>query len=823
MALEKLRRQGLALLLIILSGSLVLWNTQSLAISLQETVPASSDVAGEYPGIEQLVPMATVLGIEASDAKGRLDKWASQNTFAAQAEDNQQVLLTLDQRLTGWGPVTQWSEGRLLGARQSLITVRNRQLAQLEQLTAPLKAIEEIRQAWTDKLAFWNGWQKTLQQAKVKASPATFQQSRVLIQEVLGRTGVAMAALTEQQQKLSAQQAIVSSWISQVDDALAGLHGPLLERNAVPLLGGEFFSQFNASLWAGLRVDLNNALDVPTDFAPRQGWIVLLQGLLAMTIAWQLYRRARQPEPVTAQWRFLFRHPLAGGIFVALIGGTLLYISPPPLWRWVQLVLGTITATVLICAMLERPRLRRVIITLAVLYVISSTFRLVGLVQPLYRLYLAGVCIIAIPLCIAAARRQRLRNQGRIDLLTVVFHLGTMAGIVGILAQLAGFASLTTFLVEAFLGSTFVFLFARMALYLGEGAIGELLGMEAIGNRRIVRRLGPETGPRLNMLLHVIILSYACLYLLVQWRVYLTPGDAWEGLRAVTFRIGELQISMEIILMAGFVIYLTFIISWVIQALLDAEVMTPRGMEHGVKFAVKTLVHYSLILAGFLVAVSVAGVDMSKFAILAGALGVGIGFGLQNVVNNFISGLILLFERPVKIGDTVSINDQWGTITSIGLRSTVIETLDRSEVIVPNSELISEKVINWTHTSSISRIVLPVGVAYGTPLEDVLVILLKAAQEHAEVLDDPAPTAIFTGFGDSSIDFELRAWIGDISQRLKVRSELGLAIDKHFRNAGIVIPFPQRDLHLQSVAPTLQDIVRPPAKGKTKSTKDAAE
>jgi small-conductance mechanosensitive channel len=211
---------------------------------------------------------------------------------------------------------------------------------------------------------------------------------------------------------------------------------------------------------------------------------------------------------------------------------------------------------------------------------------------------------------------------------------------------------------------------------------------------------------------------------------------------------------------------------------------------------------------------------MSKFAILAGALGVGIGFGLQNVVNNFISGLILLFERPVKIGDTVSINDQWGTITSIGLRSTVIETLDRAEVIVPNSELIAEKVTNWTHTSSVSRIVLPVGVAYGTPLEDVLAILLKVAQEHAEVLNNPAPTAIFTGFGDSSIDFELRAWIADINQRLKVRSELGLAIDTYFRAAGIVIPFPQRDLHLQSIEPTLKQALPGTRKRTQKPAKD---
>ena len=194
-----------------------------------------------------------------------------------------------------------------------------------------------------------------------------------------------------------------------------------------------------------------------------------------------------------------------------------------------------------------------------------------------------------------------------------------------------------------------------------------------------------------------------------------------------------------------------------------------------------------------------AGLDLQKFTIIAGALSVGIGFGLQNIVNNFVSGLILLFERPVKVGDTINIDDQWGTITRIGMRSTVFETLDRSEIIVPNSDLISQKVTNWTFTTNISRIVLTVGVAYGSPLDKVLEILMRVAQEHPEILKDPESSAIFTGFGESSIDFELRVWISDINKRLKVKSELGQAVDRYFREEGITIPFPQRDLHLRSI------------------------
>jgi len=172
----------------------------------------------------------------------------------------------------------------------------------------------------------------------------------------------------------------------------------------------------------------------------------------------------------------------------------------------------------------------------------------------------------------------------------------------------------------------------------------------------------------------------------------------------------------------------------------------------------------------------------------------------------------LLFERPVKVGDVINIDQDWGTITRIGLRSTIFETFDRSEIIVPNADLISQKVTNWTFSSKIVRVILPVGVAYGSPLEKVLEILARAAKENPDVLSYPEPSPIFTGFGNSSIDFELRVWIQTIDNRLKVYSELGVQIDRLFREEGIEIPFPQQDLHLKSIDGKLQPLfgAKPP-------------
>ncbi len=182
-------------------------------------------------------------------------------------------------------------------------------------------------------------------------------------------------------------------------------------------------------------------------------------------------------------------------------------------------------------------------------------------------------------------------------------------------------------------------------------------------------------------------------------------------------------------------------------------------------------------------------------------MGIGFGFGLQNVVNNFVSGLILLFERPIQIGDSVELSDTWGEMKRIGIRASVIRTFDGAEVIVPNGMLISEKVTNWTLSDKRSRIELNVGVAYGTPAQRVIDLLLEVAKANPNVAPDPEPGAYFVNFGDSALEFKLRVWIKDFDVRFATSSELAVAIQAALEQAGIGVPFPQRDLHLVSVSP----------------------
>jgi small-conductance mechanosensitive channel len=261
--------------------------------------------------------------------------------------------------------------------------------------------------------------------------------------------------------------------------------------------------------------------------------------------------------------------------------------------------------------------------------------------------------------------------------------------------------------------------------------------------------------------------------------------------------IGDFSIVPADVVIFVIVVWLSFKISQLFCFVFEADVSPRLDLPRGVPGTITRLSHYLIIVVGVLIGAAAAGLDFSRVHIVLGALGLGISFGLQNVVNNFASGLILLFERPIRVGDKVQLTDLFGTVKDIGMRASVVETLQGAEVIVPNAQLVSESVVNWTLSDERRRVEIPVGVAYGTDPEAVIDILLSVAGEHPDVMGHPETEALFMGFGDNSLDFELRAWTK--AGILRVASDLRVGIAKALDHGGIEIPFPQRDLHLRSV------------------------
>jgi small-conductance mechanosensitive channel len=246
----------------------------------------------------------------------------------------------------------------------------------------------------------------------------------------------------------------------------------------------------------------------------------------------------------------------------------------------------------------------------------------------------------------------------------------------------------------------------------------------------------------------------------------------------------------------------SYLASWMLQILLTENVLARRHMDTGVSIAVTRLLHYALVTIGFVIALVVLGVDLTKMTLLVSALGVGIGFGLQTVVNNFVCGLILLFERPLRVGDTIELGGQRMKIAKIGLRSTTVRTFAQADIIVPNTDLVTNQVTNWTLTNRYAQGKITVGVAYGSDVALVMQTLKECALAHPGVMKSPEPGILFRSFGDSSLDFELNVRVTDVDNGSQIESDLRQEIERRFRQAGIEIPFPQRDLHVRSVENT---------------------
>ena len=274
-----------------------------------------------------------------------------------------------------------------------------------------------------------------------------------------------------------------------------------------------------------------------------------------------------------------------------------------------------------------------------------------------------------------------------------------------------------------------------------------------------------------------------------------------QVLNYTIFQIKETPVTVISIL-----IFLLFISGFIFLAIsvrkaLNRKILRHFKIDEGTSYTLSRITQYTIITIGALISFQFVGIDLSGLAVIFGLLSVGIGFGLQNVTSNFISGLIILFERPISVGDRVTVSNIDGDVTEINIRATKVRTVNNVSIIVPNSEFVSKDVINYSHGDPTYRLDIDVGVSYGSDLETVLKAMREVADENKHVLQKPPPDVHLLEFGESSWNMQLRSWIGDVKDYPQIRNELNQAIVRKFREYGVEIPFPQRDLHVRSSVP----------------------
>ncbi len=391
------------------------------------------------------------------------------------------------------------------------------------------------------------------------------------------------------------------------------------------------------------------------------------------------------------------------------------------------------------------------------------------------------------------------------------YHLHLLASLV-ILAAIAalwlGYKNFSTFLFTGTFGTLFILLIGWLSLRIPTEIFDGMDEGIAAWQRRLRKRLGLEEGHIIPGLVwlrlaHVLLVFGGMAILLL--RLWGMSEQAMQVMLAKLlngFQVGEF--TLEPVRIIGGLLLMAVLISLthLLKNNLANSWLRRTGLSRGAKEATTTIAGYIGILLAILIGLSVAGIQFTNLAIIAGALSVGIGFGLQNIVNNFVSGLILLFERPIRRGDWIRVGTSEGYVQDISIRSTVIQTFDRSDIIVPNSELISNQVTNMMLNNQYGRIIIPVNVAYGSDTGKVMKILQKVAEKNPAVLREQGELRInvfFRSFGEYAMKFELRCQIKDVENLLPVTSELNLAIEKAFRTEGIQIPYPQSTVHLPSM------------------------
>lgn len=530
--------------------------------------------------------------------------------------------------------------------------------------------------------------------------------------------------------------------------------------------------------------------------------------ILAVLSRWAA-RRAVDDDSLQAAARLLSRPLAAAVLLTALVDGWV-HPTAPEAWRRMLEVLSLLALLRLLPRMLSK-RLGPAIYLIIVLFILQHTLTLVPEDLPLFRVVLLGLSAVTMASLLWLARRlgevkdPQHPNWSRSIIRACKIGAGLMAA--AIIGNLLGTVFLADTLTDGLLSSVFTALLLWVGAVVVQGAEGVLLRTEAARRLNMVRSNADQVRSATGKLVRVVAIALWAWFTLSGFRILEPVAKVSARLAAVKIGLGDFKFSPMTVLTVAFAVWLIFKLARLVRFVLETDVFPRVELPRGVPSTVSKITTYIILTIGFFVVVGMLGLDLGKVAIIAGALSVGIGFGLQNVVNNFVSGLILLFERPIKEGDRIELGTTSGLVRKIGMRASVVETWQGADVIVPNATLISSELVNWTLKDEVRRIEIPVGVAYGTDPERVLGLLIEVARRHPDVLEDPVPFAHFVRFGESSLDFELRVWTG--VDFLRVGSELRVAVNRALADAGIEIPFPQRDLHLKGGFPEGTRLVAP--------------
>jgi len=679
--------------------------------------------------------------------------------------------------------------------------------------------LQEQVQTLDDQQREWAAtWLQFLKTPGIETTVERMKQQLDKIQAAKSQVQEQLNVVVSLQNQVSQQEQQISDILLRVRQARERERGHLFEMDGRPLWEGNDSQASEQEVGSSFRRSVVRSFKSGTAFLGSHipaTFILATFYLLSLLGVFKLRRyagRAAPPE-VPAEALQVFARPYSVGLLVVLLiapVGTGQKFSLMPIAVAFIFYLLHVVPVLRILTLLIEPRIRIFLYVLAIFYVLCGVYLLVQLPKFFRREVYTLLILAALVSFGWLARSAKINPSLRQDREARARSIGVFAGLVilgaSLLANLVGFVSLAQVLGLTVLVGTFV-----AAAFLCVVRVSTLILSTVLHTNWARSMLEARTGAVERWGCRALSLAALLLWL----RAMLRLLAVYEGVVGTLSRLihqpigfGGMYFTVGGALTVVFILVFGYALANGSTLILKKVVLPKLSLNRGVPYAISTITYYVLLLLVVSAALSAAGVQLNKFTVLTGALGVGLGFGLQNVVNNFVSGLILLFERPIHVGDTVEVGGLVGEVRRIGTRSSTIVTFQGAEVIVPNNNLISNQVINWTLSSQWRRVDIPIGVAYGTDPERVIKLLVGVAESHPRVLLVRPPMAFFLGFGESALKFELRFWAAQQDTWFQLQSDVTVAVAKALREAGIEIPFPQRDLHIRSVDSVAANVVR---------------
>ena len=683
-----------------------------------------------------------------------------------------------------------------------------------------LKNIATLNKDWLDKQEYWEKLREQSNFVNNKTAKDIFIENDKIIDESLKLFDGVDAPVTSYNQKIFDLNKDAEKLAEELDKYIDELRSRLFKKTGHAMLTSKYFNEFNEKMSDNFYEGIAKLEIINDNYFKNNTWVFIVQLILVLLLVY-FFKQANKETMAKLGMSFVYKNPVAIALIISVLIGLPFLESIPPIIKFIYNLIIGIAFCFIICGKIPNKTEKAAVILVFALYMIYMVFDLINMPMALSRLIIAVFSLVSGIYFLKINKFLDNKNEDKIQEFSTkekvickiigIFMLVTFCG------QLAGYTALANHVFDITLRSILISLFAWLILGALKGCVATLFRSAFVDKH--IKSIVSDVNIIINRFNFVITLAVIFIVfagILAAWGVYDNTWYAVKSILDLGFTVQGTKITLGKICWSVLLFYIILSVSWLVRTYLEVNFYPKRNIEQGVGISINRLIYYSFIVLAFALAMEVMGISLQSLTVIIGALGVGIGFGLQNIVNNFASGLILLFERSIKVGDVVVVNGTWGTVKHLGLRATIIQTFANAEMIVPNSDLVSSTVNNWTMTNRRTRFTIKVGVAYGTDTELVKNVLLTIAADHSNVLKDPAPGVVFTEFGDSSLNFELRCWVRDIANMWKTQDELMYEIDKKFKENNISIPFPQRDLYIKEIPSNIKEVVSDNKKSKNK-------